>query len=184
MIKTGMITGVSLKANSTPSPCRPCIIAKAKRLPVNKIRSKPISKSFGDLIYSDVWGPATMQTIGHARYFVLFIDNKTQWITAEQMTSKSLVFTKYCHYEAWAKTQFGVTIKSLQSDNSGEYTSTEFKNHCKAQGTTHHFAVHEVHKHNGVPERANYTLLDGVRAVLVVSGLPAFLWGEALMYII
>jgi hypothetical protein len=77
MIKTEMITGVSLKANSTPSPCRPCIIAKAKHLPINKIRSKPISKSFGDLIYSDVWGLATMQTIGHAQYFVLFIDDKT-----------------------------------------------------------------------------------------------------------
>jgi hypothetical protein len=113
MIKTGMITSVSLKANSTPSPCRPCIIAKAKRLPVNKIHSKPLSKSFGDLIYSDVWGPATTQTIGHAWYFILFIDDKTQWITAEQMISKSLVFTKYHHYKAWAKTQFGVTIKSL-----------------------------------------------------------------------
>jgi gag-polypeptide of LTR copia-type/Zinc knuckle len=184
MIKTGMITGVSLKANSTPSPCCPCIIAKAKCLPVNKICSKSISKSFGDLIYSDVWGPATTQTIGHAWYFVLFIDDKTWWITAEQMTSKSLVFTKYHHYKAWAKTQFGVTIKSLQSDNGGKYTSTEFKDHCKAQGTTHHFAVHEVHEHNGVPECANYTLLDGVRAVLVASRLPAFFWGEALMYIV
>jgi hypothetical protein len=184
MVKAGLITGVTLKAGSTPSPCRPCIVAKAKRLPVNKIRLNPISKCFGDLVYSDVWGPATTRTIGHALYFVLFIDDHTRWIIANLMRLKSLVFTNYCHFEAWAKTQFGANIKTLQSDKGGEYCSTEFENHCKTSGTVHRFAVHDVHQHNGVAEHANYTLLDGVRAVLAASGLPTFLWGEALNYIV
>ena len=184
MVKAGMITGVTLKTDSTPSPCRPCIVAKAKHLPVNKVRLNPISKHFGDLVYSDVWGPATTRTIGHALYFVLFIDDHTRWIISNLMRLKSLVFTNYCHFEAWAKTQFGANVKMLQSDKGGEYCSTEFENHCKTSGTVHRFAVHDVHQHNGVAERANYTLLDGVRAVLVASGLPTFLWGEALNYIV
>ena len=100
------------------------------------------------------------------------------------MRKKSEVFANYKNYEAWLKTQFGVDIKTFQSDKGGEYTSAEFLQHTKSKGTVHRFLVHNVHGQNGVPERAHYTLLDGVRALLSASGLPASLWGEALKHMV
>ena len=37
-------------------------------------------------------------------------------------------------------------------------------------------------EHNGVAERLNHTLLERVRAMLHGSGLPKFLWGEAVKH--
>ena len=77
-----------------------------------------------------------------------------------------------------------MNIKNFQSDKEGEYTSKEFLQHTKSKGTVQRFLVHEVHGQNGVPERAHYTLLDGVQALLSASGLPASLWGEALKHMV
>ena len=100
------------------------------------------------------------------------------------MCRKSEVFENYKNYEAWLTTQFGTGIRVFQSDKGGEYTSTEFRQHTKSKGTIHRFSVHEVRGQNGVPEHTHYTLLDGVRALLSVSGLPATLWGEALKHMV
>ena len=100
------------------------------------------------------------------------------------MRKKSEVLANYKNYEAWLRTQFDTDIKTFQSNKGGEYTSTEFSQHTKSKGTVHRFSVHDVHGQNGVPERAHYTLLDGVRALLFTSGLPASLWGEALKHVV
>ena len=78
------------------------------------------------------------------------------------MRRKSEVLTNYRNYEAWLKTQFGVNIKTFQSDKGGEYTSNEFSEHTKSKGSVHRFSVHNVHGQNSVPEWAHYTLLDGI----------------------
>jgi len=35
---------------------------------------------------------------------------------------------------------------------------------------------------DGISERLNCTLMEKVRAMLIASGLPIFLWGEALFH--
>ena len=40
--------------------------------------------------------------------------------------------------------------------------------------------IHDTPEHNGIAERVNHTLLERVRAMLHSSGLPKFLWGEAI----
>lgn len=183
MVNEGLIDGIKLK-NDPPTPCKPCLLAKAKRKPIPSSRTGNRATKLGELVYSDVWGPATTRTIGHAEYYVIFVDDANRWISIDLMRKKSEVFANYKNYEAWLKTQFGVDIKTFQSDKGGEYTSAEFLQHTKSKGTVHRFSVHDVHGQNGVPEQAHYTLLDGVRALLSASGLPASLWGEALKHMV
>jgi hypothetical protein len=183
MVEEGIITGIKLK-NEPATPCKPCLLAKAKKKPIPNSRSGKHATKLGELVYSDVWGPATTRTVGHAEYYVIFIDDAKRWISIDLMRRKSEVLDNYKNYEAWLKTQFDTTLKTFQSDKGGEYTSKEFLQHTKSKGTVHRFSVHEVHGQNGVPERAHYTLLDGVRALLSASGLPASLWGEALKHMV
>jgi hypothetical protein len=161
MIKEGLASGIKIK-DSPITPCKSCFLTKAKRKPIPAVRSGERSKELGELIYSDVWGPATTRTIGHAEYYVIFVDDAKRWISIDLMRRKSEVLENYKSYEAWLKTQFNANIKAFQSDNGGEYTSTEFLQHTKSQGTIRRFSVHDVHGQNGVPEHAHYTLLDGV----------------------
>ena len=183
MVTDGLISGIKLK-DAPETPCKPCLLAKAKKKPLPTSRTGDRATKLGELVYSDVWGPATTHTIGHAEYYVIFVDDAKRWITVDLMRKKSEAFDTYRAYEAWLKTQFGTDIRTFQSDKGGEYTSSDFQQHTKSKGTTHRFSVHDVHGQNGVPERAHYTLLDGIRALLTASGLPAALWGEALKHMV
>ena len=95
---------------------------------------------------------------------------------------KAETFASYKSYEAWLATQFNAKIKCLCSDRGGEYLSNEFSQHLKLKGTERCITVHDTPEHNGVAERLNCMLVEHVRAMLHVSGLPKNLWGEAIMH--
>ena len=73
-------------------------------------------------------------------------------------------------------------IKILHTDRGGEFLSNEFDDHLAKAGTVRNLTVHDTPEHNGVAERLNRTLLEKVRAMLHASGLPKFLWGEAIKH--
>ena len=73
-------------------------------------------------------------------------------------------------------------MKCLRSDRGGEYLSDEFSAYLKAAGTTRKLTVHDTPEHNGVSERLNRTIMEKVRAMLHDSGLPKFLWAEAVAH--
>ena len=84
MVNEGLITGVKLQ-DEPATPCKPCLLAKAKRKPIPISRTGGQATKLGKLIYSDVWGPATTQTIGHTEYYVIFVDNAKCWIAVDLM---------------------------------------------------------------------------------------------------
>jgi hypothetical protein len=100
------------------------------------------------------------------------------------LQTKDEAFNFYLIYEAWLSNQYNARIKCLNSDRGGEYLSKEFSDHLKKAGTTRRLTVHDTPEHNGVAERGNRTNLEIVRAMLHDSGLPKFLWAEAVSHAI
>jgi hypothetical protein len=72
----------------------------------------------------------------------------------------------------------------LHADRAGEYFLQEFVDFLNAEGTNWKFTVHDTPEDNGVSERLNRTAMEKVRALIIASGLPLFLWGEALLHAI
>ena len=56
----------------------------------------------------------------------------------------------------------GEKIRTLHSDNSGEYTSKEFEDYLKKNGILHKHTVPKTPEQNGVAERMNKTLVETV----------------------
>ena len=54
--------------------------------------------------------------------------------------------------------------------------------HLQAQGTERRLTTHDTPEHNGVAEALNHRILECVCAMLHQSGLPKFLWGEAVLH--
>ena len=71
-------------------------------------------------------------------------------------------------------------LKTLRTDNGGEYTSNEFNEFLKREGIKHERSVPKTPEQNGVAERLNRTLIETVRAMLSSSRLPHKFWAEAL----
>jgi hypothetical protein len=55
-------------------------------------------------------------------------------------------------------------------------------NHQDQKGTKRELTVHDSLPQNGVSERGMRTRAEGARALLLASGLPQFLWKEAMKH--
>jgi len=57
-------------------------------------------------------------------------------------------------------------IKTLRSDNGGEFTSKEFNNFCREAGIKRELTTSYNPQQNGVAERKNRSIMEAVRAML------------------
>ena len=91
------------------------------------------SKSTGilDLIHTDVSGQMSHVSLSGYEYHVLFIDGHSRrtWISFLKINCE--VFKWFQEFIALVETQTGRKIKSLRSDNGGEYTLGEFVDYCE-----------------------------------------------------
>jgi len=50
------------------------------------------------------------------------------------MHKKSETFSKFCEFKALVEKESGKQVKTLRSDNGGEYISRKFKDFCSKEG--------------------------------------------------
>ncbi|KAJ2929484.1 hypothetical protein H1R20_g7604, partial [Candolleomyces eurysporus] len=182
MIEGGMIEGIKVKdLSGTPPVCRTCIEAKAIRKPFKESKS-PHPTTYAQEISTDVWGPASVESIGRKNYFVLFIDRFSHETRAFFLRNKSDAFDAYQRYEAWVHVQRDAKIKVLRSDRGGEYIGAEFTSHLEHNGTVRKLTTHNSPQSNGIAERAMGVHVSTARALLIQSKLPTFLWAEAIRF--
>jgi hypothetical protein len=67
------------------------------------------------LIYSDVWGPASVLSTT-ARDYVIFLDDCTRFLWIFPMKFKSDVQSIFHQFQTFVERQFNSTIKSIQID--------------------------------------------------------------------
>jgi hypothetical protein len=72
-------------------------------------------------VFSDVWGPAPVQSsLGH-KYFPIFVDDFIRFTWIYFMKNKSDVYSIFIQFEALISHQFQQKILAFHSDWGGEY---------------------------------------------------------------
>ena len=71
------------------------------------------------------------------------------------MKIKDEVFSKFKEFKALIKNHTEKKIKTIRSDNGGEFTSNEFKELCKEAGIKRELSTPYNPQQNGVAERKN-----------------------------
>ena len=64
----------------------------------------PLANAFGAEIYSDLWGPSPMQSLGGRKYYITFTDDFTCYTHLTILRSKDKALTAYKSFAAWAHT--------------------------------------------------------------------------------
>ncbi|KAL0427568.1 UNVERIFIED_CONTAM: Retrovirus-related Pol polyprotein from transposon TNT 1-94 [Sesamum latifolium] len=87
---------------------------------------------------------------------------------------------KFILFKNEAETQTSKKLKRLRSDRGGEYVSSKFNEYCQTFDIIHEDTPPYSPSYNRVAERKNRTFKDMINGLLLTSGLPKYLWGEAL----
>ena len=163
MFQNNQVKGIVLDPQQMDEPeCRACMLAKASRFPISKIRTRNIAENFGDVFHMDIWGPASVRTLNHHEYSQTIIDGASHWLFSPLLKAKSEAFSQYIILQTRLKTQYDITVKTLHSDRGGEFLSDEFTAYLEQMGTKQSLTVHDTLEHNGIAECAHRTLLNGV----------------------
>ena len=157
--------------------CETCIFGKHKR--VKFTRGKHTTIGVLDYVHSDLWGPAKVESLGGARYFMSIIDDFSRRVWVFILKNKSEAFSRFKEWKKLVETQTGKVVKKLRTDNGLEFCSGEFNQFCKSNGIVRHLTVPGTPQQNGLAERMNRTLLEKVRCMLTSSGLAKQFWAEA-----
>ncbi|CAI7771911.1 unnamed protein product, partial [Closterium sp. NIES-53] len=76
----------------------------------------------------------------------------------------------------------GKRVKAIRRDRGGEFLGAEFRSWLKQHGIKQQLTTAYTPQSNGVAERANRTIIEGGRTILVDSGLPLRFWPLAICH--
>ena len=149
-------------------------------------QSQNRSNQILEIIHTDVCGPIQIESIGGSRYMLTFTDDYSRYTTVYFLKNKNNVFAKFKQYVNQTENRTGnlikklsINVKSLRSDNGGEYKSNEFNEYCMEKGIYREFTNPYSPRQNGVSERLNRTIIETVRSIIFQAKLPIKFWAEA-----
>lgn len=178
MSKKDMVIGMNLKGGNRSALCKTCMLSKIR---VNTFPQESTTRTNGTLevIHSDVCGPFRVNSPSGSRYFVTFIDDFSRRIFVYFLKAKSEVLRTFKTFKQHVEKQTGRKIKVLRSDNGREYVNKEFDNFLESEGISRQLTVPHTPQQNGIAERANRTLVEMARSMMIHSGVQQSLWAEA-----
>ena len=162
----------------TSHECEICHLSKSTRL------AFPISKSRAtlpfEIVHSDVWGPASLESFDGYKFYVTFIDDFTRITFVYLLKFKHEVFKCFEDFHKLVTNHFSSKICILRSDNGTEYTSNIMTKYLSDQGIMHQTSCVGTPQQNGIAERKNRDLLEKTRALMLQTNVPKRFWSQAI----
>ena len=175
---THLSTGMTL--GSLPElKCQTCMENKATKTPFPKSSSH--AKEIGELTHADICSVGVPSAICKSTMFLLLIDDKSRFIHIYLLTHKSDAIDHIQDYDRKILNKTGKHMQILQSDGGtgGEFFSNDMAEYCRMNGIHQRSSTSYTPEQNGRAERANRTVLNGIRCLLSDSKLGLEYWGFA-----
>jgi hypothetical protein len=172
--------GKDWKEDIEHAQCSACIQGKGTRLPSRLSTDRASNPA--DRISADIWGPASIPSIGGSLYFLTCYDDHSRYVFTKALKRKSDASLALQHFINLTETQTGRKVKLLRTDKGGEFISSALGNWLSGKGIQHIVTPPDAHTQNGRVERAHLTLANDMRTLLIDSQLPERFWAEAIAY--
>ncbi|SGY96246.1 BQ5605_C036g11553 [Microbotryum silenes-dioicae] len=177
IVQSGLVTGVDWVYKDQELRdfyCNACLASKAHALPF--ARSKSIASGRLDLLHVDV-AQMPRPTFGGHRYMLVIIDDFSRKHWCILLALKSDVFPRLRDWILEVENATGNKVKTIRSDNGGEFTLRNFVDFCASKGIRRELTIPYTPQQNGRVERSNRTIKEGILALLYSSGADSRLWG-------
>jgi hypothetical protein len=132
------------------------------------------------VVHSDLVGPITPSTNSGACNFITLVDQHTGFISVTLLKKKSEATEAILDFKTFYEKQTGFAMKKLITNGGGEFCNHTLSDILQSHGIQHNIAPPYTPQHNaGVAERANKTIINMARSMLVQTRLAKEWWGEA-----
>ena len=101
-----------------------------------------------ELIHTDVSGKMGVPSLSGSEHVVTFVVNKSRYTWCYPLKKNSEVFIKFKELKSMAEKSCGTSVKTLRTDNRGEYTAHEFECFLKDEGIRHEYTVPKTPEQN------------------------------------
>ncbi|CAI7770977.1 unnamed protein product, partial [Closterium sp. NIES-54] len=131
----------------------------------------------------DLVGPLPVQGHKRERYFLTIVDDWSRLMWAYPLKQKDHAASTI--KEDWlpfVKKQAECVVKRIRTDRGGEFLGAEMTAWLKKQGIQRELTTAYTPQSNGVAERANRTILETARALLIESGVGNSMWPHAVQH--
>jgi transposase InsO family protein len=158
--------------------CSACMLGKLTKKSCNGT-FKPVNAPL-ETVHADLVGPITPSTNGGAQYFLTLVDQHTGYIHTVILKTKDQATMEIANFRRLFEKQSGHALKKLISDGGGEFCNNALSAILTENGIVHNVSPPYTPQNNGVAERANRTILDMARCMLMQANLAPEWWGEAI----
>jgi transposase InsO family protein len=134
-----------------------------------------------EVVHGDLVGPINPTTNAGSKYFLTLVDQHTGFISTTLLKLKSDATAAIIDFRTFFENQTGQSIKKLITDGGGEFCNGLLSDHLKTAGIQHNVSPPYTPQHNGIAERANKTIINMARCMMVQSRLSKEWWGEAVL---
>lgn len=164
--------------------CEDCIYGKQTNRPYDE-KVTPETDVL-ERVHLDLWGPARVRSIGGAEYALTMTDGGSSYRAGYFLAEKTgdVVLEAVKTYKAEAERQTGKKLKCLRMDMGREFLTKALEAWCREEGIRIETPAPYAHSGNGVAERTNRTIIEGMRCVRCDAGLPPKFWAELLATVI
>lgn len=176
LAKTGAVLG--LKIDNSKDPCEDCVQGKLTRSS-HPTRTTVRASETAAVIDIDTCGPIATPSLGGAKYFVLGVEQYSNYKLIDFAESKTEIPNIVKRIINKVELESKRLVKQIQTDNGSEFVNRKLQDFLQEKGILHERTSPYCPEQNGSVERANRTVLEGVRTLLSRSKLPDELWAEA-----
>lgn len=159
--------------------CEICQLAKFAKLPFDVSLSRA-SKMF-QIVHSDIWGPAPLDSWDGYKYFATFVDDYSRVTWVYLLKFKSDLLKVFQDFHNLVMNIFSSKIHILRSDNGTEYMSKNMTQYMSNHGIIHQTSCVGTPQQNGIAERKNRDLLNKTRALLFQMNVPKKFWSQGIL---
>jgi hypothetical protein len=181
-IKGKVATGLVVQSNAPAlTHCEPCIRGKHHRDPFPQ-RASHRATSFLERIYSDLHQLPVLTSTGF-RYWLLFIDDYSQYFWIYLLRKKSETFDAFTQFKAMVEKQFDKSILCLHGNKGGELSASSGTRSSRNTASATSIRSRRRLSRTASPSASTALSRSCMSRWLNGARLPARFWGKGLNYL-
>lgn len=176
--KQDAVIGLKFDSLNEVNDCENCAAGKLTRSSHPSRRNLKASENSA-IMHVDTCGPFSAESLGGSKYYVAGVDEYSNYKLIRFVANKHEIADVVKQMISQLEAESKRTLKVLVTDNGSEFVNSNLSEFLKVRGIVHDRSTRYTPEQNGCVERANRTIIDGIRTLLSDARLPVSLWAEA-----